>query len=108
MLGTVAYDTTNKFDDRAVNERLIVAYKKAYESYNAACDRYDRLVQAYKVLKVFKTEKGGDVDGSQAVELPYTAKIVKQMIEEAEKERTQIALHARECIKHLRQLKYKM
>jgi hypothetical protein len=107
MLGTMTTEQNNN-DDKAVNNRLIAAYQKAYDSYHAACDRYDKLVQAYTVLKRLKTgdenaEKGDDNDS-----LPYTEKIMRKMIEDADNERSVIADHARECIRRLRTLKYNM
>ena len=96
-------------EDRSVNSKLMMAYQKAYVSYHEACDRYDKLVRAYKILNVLKTEDGeGATSGNGGSGLPYTEKIMKQMIEEASKEKSLIADHARECVQHLRALKYEM
>ena len=91
------------------NNRIIRAYQNAYSSYQAACERYDRLMQAYKILGRFKTEKSADAAPAAAASgLPYTMKIMRGMIEEAHREKSVIAGHARECIKHLHTLKYEM
>ena len=107
MLGTMNYERS--YEDRQVNEKLVVAYQKAYESYVSACDRYDKLVTAYRVLKGISSD--GQVDSGPdkpSEPLPYTEKIMKQMIDDAYKEKGVIADHARECIRHLRTFKYKM
>ena len=109
MLGTMNYEKyeDRKTEDKRINVKLIAAYQKAFDSYNAACDRYDKLIQAYKVLLDFKTEESVET-GTKVCTLPYTEKIMRRMIEEARKEKTVIADHAKECIQHLRSLKYKM
>ena len=94
-------------DDKKINVKLIAAYQKAYDSYNAACERYDKLLQAYRVLKKFNTDEPAGTD-SENGSLPYTEKIMKRMIEDARKEKSVIADHAMECIQHLRSLKYEM
>ena len=104
MLGTMNYE--REYEDRQINNKLMVAYQKAYDSYQAACDRYDKLVSAYRVLKGINTES--PVGEKSAESLPYTEKIIEQMIEDANREKDLIAGHARECIKHLRTLKYIM
>jgi len=91
------------------NNKIIKAYQNAYASYRAACERYDRLLQAYTVLNRFRAEKSTDAGPVAAVNsLPYTMKIMRGMIEEAHKEKSVIAGHARECIKHLHILQYEM
>ena len=104
MLGTQIKETTKHH-----NHKLIRAYHNAYASYNAACDRYDRLLQAYKILHKFKEGKPADArSGAVNNDLPYTMKVMRGMIEEAHKEKSIIAGHARECIRHLRTLQYEM
>jgi hypothetical protein len=107
MQGTMTTEQNN-YDDKAVNNRLIAAYQKAYDSYHAACDRYDKLVQAYTVLRRLKTDDESTVKGDDNDSLPYTEKIMRKMIEDADNEKSVIADHARECIKRLRSLKYEM
>ena len=107
MLGTMTYE--NEYEDWVINNKLLAAYQKAYNSYQAASDRYDKLVSAYRVLKGISTGKAVEDGSSEPNEpLPYTEKIIKQMIEDAHNEKNVIADHARECIRHLRSLKYKM
>ena len=110
MLGTTNYERS--YEDKRINERLVGAYQKAYENYMSACDRYDKLVTAYRVLKGINADGtlGAGPDNTNEP-LPYTEKIMKQMIEDAYKEKDAIADHARDCVKHLRSLssyKYKM
>jgi hypothetical protein len=90
-----------KEEENQYNSKLLKTYQKAYENYQVACERYDRLSQAYYVLTKFNKEK------SEAT-APNTAKILKRMIEEAYKEKSVIADHARECIRHLKTPKYEM
>ena len=107
MLGAIHNEKIN--EDKMVNSKLIAAYQKAYESYHAACDRYDKLVQAYRVLKGFTYGKAIDAEPDENDErLPHTERMIKRMIEEANNEKAVIADHARECIRHLRSLKYEM
>ena len=114
MLGIKRIEKTNnqRRNNETVkhyNNKIIKAYQKAYASYQAACERYDRLMQAYKILGRFKTEKSADTGPAAAAGgLPYTMKIMRGMIEEAHREKSVIAGHARECIKHLHILKYEM
>ena len=93
------------------NNKLMRAYHNAYMSYKAACDRYDRLVRAYKVLDKFKTEKPVNAEDGcyyKNVNVPHTEEIMRRMIEDAHREKNVIAEHARECIRHLRGLRYEM
>ena len=107
MLGTM--NTEKEYEDRLVNSKLIEAYKRAHDRYQAACDRYDKLVSAYRVLKGISTENPiGEKHAETNEALPYTEQIMEQMIEDAHKEKELIAGHARECVKHLRTLKYLM
>ena len=103
---------TRRYEKEATkhhNHKLIRAYHNAYASYKAACDRYDRLMQAYKILTGFKEEKSSDKGSdSDNNSLPYTMKIMRGMLEDAHNEKSIIAGHARECIKHLHTLKYEM
>ena len=104
MLGTQIKETTKHH-----NHKLITAYHNAYASYNAACDRYDRLMQAYRILTGFKNGKSQETGSDKTNnDLPYTMKIMRGMIEEAHREKGIIAGHARECIKHLHTLQYEM
>ena len=83
------------------NRKLVAAYETAYGQYCEAQDRYDRLVQAYNVLKGFTSSKGGE---EKKKALPNTEKIMKRMIEDAAEEQAQIADFARDCVKHLRSM----
>ena len=40
--------------------------------------------------------------------MPYTDKIMRRMIEDAHIEKSAIAGHARDCIRHLNSLKYEL
>ena len=102
MLGTMCYD--KNYENSQANNKLIAAYQKAYESYTAACERYEKLMTAYRVLKGISMDNPDENRDS----LPHTEKIIKRMMDEAHKEKDVIADHARECIKHLRSLRYEM
>ena len=106
---TIEIRNSDNAAQRFYNNKLVKAYQKAYASYQSSCDRYVRLLQAYNVLTKFK--KGvpaGDLPGDSPVRIPHTEKIMRQMIEEAYVEKKVIAEHARECIRHMRKLKYEM
>jgi len=111
MLGSTDYERHNEnkraSEDKRINVKLIAAYQKAFDSYNAACERYEKLLQAYRALLEFKVDESEETDDS-VCSLPYTEKIMRQMIEEANKEKAVIADHAKECIQHLRSLRYEM
>ena len=85
------------------NRKLVAAYETAYGQYCEAQDRYDRLVQAYSVLKGFLS--GKDKEERKAT-LPNTEKIMRRMIEDAAEEQAHIADFARDCVKHLHSLAY--
>ena len=85
-----------------MNNRIKEAYRKAYDNYTEACDRYDNLVQAYRVLNGLTPVN--IPGGEEAVRLPYTAKLMRQMrqkIAEAAIEKSVITDRARECARYL-------
>ena len=95
--------------NRDTDGKLIDEYQKAYEHYVSACDRYDKLVTAYRVLKGISENRSAENElGEKVDSFPYTDRIMRQMIDDAQIEKDVIANHARECIKHLRSLRYKM
>ena len=99
----------DKETERHYNNRLIKAYQNAYDSYMSACDRYEKLVQAYRVLMRHKMEApAGTVHEVPGETLPLTIKELRRMIEDAYREKSVIAEHARECVRHLNSPSYKM
>ena len=90
--------TSGNETEKHHNIRLKQAYKIAYYRYKAACERYDKLVQAYNILNKFRTE-------NQDTKLPQTERIIKGMIEDAKREKKIIAEHAKECMQHLRTIR---
>jgi hypothetical protein len=107
MLGTIAYKDGRAYRQNEFGEKLTTAYKKAYETYHAACERYGALRDAYTIFESFKAGKGEKQPGKEP-SLPYTEKIMKNIAIEADKEKAKIAGCAKECIRCLRSMKYKM
>ena len=82
-----------------MDTRIQTAYKKAYNGYREACERYDNLVLAYRVLKGLEPDKHSG-SGPDA-RLPHTADLMRHMIAEAAIEKSVISTRARECAKYL-------
>ena len=89
--------------------KLMKAYNNAFDSYLSACERYERLVKTHEILvgNKVKTQAGIGPEIPGKV-LPLTIKQLRRMIEEAYREKSIIAEHARECVRHLNALKFKM
>ena len=83
------------------NQKIMKTYHNAYNSYQSACERYERLMKAYKDITKPETE-------TRISLMPNTIKVMRKMIEEAHREKCVIAEHARECIRHLNTLKFEM
>ena len=108
MLGTTI-EKERGHEDKHTDNKLITAYRKAYDCYTAACERYDRLVKAYQVLSGISAEKESSAEPvEKSNSLPYTVMIMKRMIEDAHIEKALIADRARECVRHLSSLGYEM
>jgi len=93
-------------DSDSHNNMLIKAYQQACNSYHAAYDRYDYLLRIYTRLQNETAEREA-YEGPSATP-SYGEVILKQMISEASREKSEIAIQAAEYIKHLRSSQYAM
>ena len=81
-----------------MESKIKKAFQTAYDGYVKSCNRYNNLVAAYKVLRKFEPDK--PLGKGFEARFPYTAKIIHQIIHEANVTKNLIADSAKECAKY--------